>query len=69
VRRSERQWVAQVEVGYNRVNVDDCWAAMSRAANGSLVPDPTRFPHGMDGLAQYMHDRGLLLGLYGDDGN
>jgi hypothetical protein len=58
----------QLDVGYNRVHIDDCWAAMDRSANGSLVPDPTRFPNGIDGLAQYVHDRGLLLGLYGDDG-
>ena len=32
--------------------------------NGLIIPDPVRFPHGMDGLAAYMADRGLLFGLY-----
>jgi len=51
-------------VGYEYVNIDDCWPAASRDGNGRLVPDPVRFPSGIKGLADYMHARGLKLGIY-----
>ena len=40
--------------GYEYVNVDDCWMSKQRDANGSLVPDPDRFPNGIKGLADYV---------------
>jgi alpha-galactosidase len=46
------------------VNLDDCWAAPQRDAAGRLVPDPVRFPHGIAALADYVHARGLRLGIY-----
>ncbi|WP_290863326.1 CBM35 domain-containing protein [Hamadaea sp.] len=55
------------EAGYTYVNLDDCWAVPapnSRDANGNLIPDPTRFPHGIKYLADYAHARGLKLGIY-----
>ncbi|NMO89272.1 glycoside hydrolase family 27 protein [Actinomycetospora sp. TBRC 11914] len=52
------------DVGYRFVNLDDCWAAPQRDAAGRLVPDPVRFPHGIAALADYVHARGLRLGLY-----
>lgn len=55
--------------GYTRVHIDDCWASMQRdVTTQQLQPHPQRFPSGMRALADYMHDRGLLLGLYGDVG-
>ncbi|KAH3743323.1 alpha-N-acetylgalactosaminidase precursor [Pelomyxa schiedti] len=57
------------DLGYKLVNIDDCWTSKERATDGTLVADPDRFPHGIPWLAQYMHDRGLLLGIYGDYGN
>ena len=50
--------------GYSYVNVDDCWMAMERTADGKLTHDPVRFPSGMKALAQYVHSRGLSFGLY-----
>jgi alpha-galactosidase len=44
--------------------LDDCWASVDRDANGNIQPDPTRFPSGIPALANYVHERGLLLGLY-----
>lgn len=41
--------------GYNMVNVDDCWMAMERDANGLQVGDPDRFPSGMGALGDFMH--------------
>ena len=52
------------DAGYRYVNLDDCWAAPSRDAAGRLVPDPVRFPHGIAALADYVHARGLRLGIY-----
>ncbi|WP_051366947.1 carbohydrate-binding protein [Hamadaea tsunoensis] len=55
------------DAGYKYVNLDDCWAVPapnSRDANGVLIPDPTRFPHGIKYLADYAHARGLKLGVY-----
>ncbi len=56
------------EAGYQYVNVDDCWQA-SRDANGNIVADPQRFPHGMKALADYVHSLGLKFGLYSDAGS
>lgn len=46
------------------LQLDDCWAATNRTADGNLQPDPTRFPSGIPALADYVHQRGLYLGLY-----
>lgn len=54
--------------GYRYVNLDDCWAAEARAADGSLVADPTRFPHGIRYLSDVAHSKGLKLGIYTDRG-
>jgi alpha-galactosidase len=47
------------DAGYRYVVVDDCWQAPARAANGSLVTDPVRFPHGMAALGARLHALGL----------
>ncbi|KAG9329127.1 hypothetical protein JZ751_007547 [Albula glossodonta] len=56
------------ELGYVYVNIDDCWSSMERDKEGRLQPDPDRFPGGIPRLAQYIHNRGLKLGIYGDLG-
>ncbi|MGA5821557.1 glycoside hydrolase family 27 protein [Kitasatospora sp. NPDC094028] len=50
--------------GYQYVNIDDCWMSGERGADGSLVPDPVKFPHGIAAVADYVHARGLKLGIY-----
>src|SRR2546423_5489331 len=50
--------------GYQYVNIDDCWMTGSRDAAGRLVPDPVKFPHGITGVANYVHGKGLKLGIY-----
>ncbi|WP_369255938.1 NPCBM/NEW2 domain-containing protein [Streptomyces sp. R35] len=52
------------DAGYQYVNLDDCWALPSRDANGKLVPDPVRFPGGIKAVADYVHAKGLKLGIY-----
>jgi alpha-galactosidase len=50
--------------GYQYVNLDDCWAEPARDANGKLVPNHTRFPNGIKAVADYVHGKGLKLGIY-----
>ncbi|ANP53199.1 alpha-galactosidase [Streptomyces griseochromogenes] len=52
------------DAGYRYVNLDDCWALPDRDANGKLVPDPARFPNGIKAVADYVHSKGLKLGIY-----
>ncbi|MGW2718757.1 NPCBM/NEW2 domain-containing protein [Streptomyces sp. NPDC001492] len=52
------------DAGYQYVNLDDCWALPARDANGKLVPDPVRFPNGIKAVADYVHAKGLKLGIY-----
>ncbi|MGW1597500.1 NPCBM/NEW2 domain-containing protein [Streptomyces sp. NPDC002343] len=52
------------DAGYRYVNLDDCWALPERDANGRLVPDPVRFPDGIKAVADYVHAKGLKLGIY-----
>ncbi|MEY4547570.1 MAG: hypothetical protein RL685_3765 [Pseudomonadota bacterium] len=56
------------EAGYSYVNIDDCWALRERGADGKLVPDPQKFPSGIQGVADYVHSLGLKLGIYADAG-
>lgn len=56
------------DLGYRYVNIDDCWSLRERGADGRLVPDPAKFPSGIKGLADYVHAKGLKLGIYGDAG-
>ncbi|GIJ56283.1 NPCBM/NEW2 domain-containing protein [Virgisporangium aurantiacum] len=56
------------ESGYTYVNIDDCWMASTRDAQGRLQPHPTRFPGGIKALADYVHARGLKLGIYSSAG-
>jgi len=52
------------DAGYEYVNLDDCWALPERDANGKLVPDPVRFPDGIKAVADYVHSKGLKIGIY-----
>ncbi|XP_033631503.1 alpha-N-acetylgalactosaminidase-like isoform X2 [Asterias rubens] len=56
------------DAGYEYVNLDDCWSAKERDAEGRLQGDLERFPSGMKALADYIHSRGLKFGIYGDYG-
>lgn len=54
--------------GYQYINIDDMWQASSRDSSGNIAPDSTKFPNGMKALADYVHSKGLKLGLYSDRG-
>lgn len=55
------------KAGYQYVNIDDCWQ-VSRDSAGNIVADPARFPNGIKALADYVHSKGLKLGIYTDAG-
>ncbi|KAF7830874.1 alpha-galactosidase 3 [Senna tora] len=56
------------DLGYVYVNIDDCWSFATRNLKGELVPDPKTFPSGIKALADYVHKKGLKLGIYSDAG-
>jgi alpha-galactosidase len=56
------------EVGYEYVNIDDCWALGTRNASGGLAPDPQFWPHGLKWLTDSIHRMGLKAGIYSDVG-
>ncbi|MBP1967882.1 NPCBM/NEW2 domain-containing protein [Paenibacillus aceris] len=56
------------DAGYQYVNIDDCWQTSRDTTTGKIVVDPVRFPNGMKALADYVHLKGLKLGLYTDVG-
>ena len=55
------------DAGYRYVVIDDCWQ-VARAADGTIVADSARFPLGIKALADYVHSKGLLFGIYTDAG-
>src|ERR1043165_480269 len=55
------------DAGYLYVNIDDCWHGQ-RDARGFIQPDAKRFPSGIKALADYIHSKGLKLGIYSDAG-
>ncbi|KAM3912002.1 alpha-galactosidase A [Leptodactylus fuscus] len=57
-----------LDAGYKYLCIDDCWLATKRDENNRLQADSTRFPGGIKKLADYVHARGLLLGIYQDVG-
>lgn len=57
-----------LEAGYEYVCIDDCWPHHQRDPKGRLQADPKRFPSGIKKLADYVHSKGLKLGIYADVG-
>jgi alpha-galactosidase len=54
--------------GYRIVWLDFGWATGKRDSNGNLVVDPQQWPHGLPWLTAWLHQRGLLAGIYTDAG-
>lgn len=57
-----------LDAGYEYIMIDDCWSSKERDKDGKLQADPQRFPNGIKSLADYVHKKGLKLGIYGDYG-
>lgn len=54
--------------GYRYVNIDDCWQASERDAEGRLQWDKITFPSGIKALSEYVNSRGISLGIYSSNG-
>ncbi|KAL6493428.1 hypothetical protein OROGR_032207 [Orobanche gracilis] len=55
-------------LGYQYINLDDCWAELNRDSQGNFVAKASTFPSGIKALADYVHGKGLKLGIYSDAG-
>lgn len=51
--------------GYKYIFIDDLWQG-GRDAQNNIIPDPKKFPSGIKALADYVHAKGLKLGIYSD---
>lgn len=56
------------DVGYNYVNIDDCYSEKKRNETGDIIAHKERFPSGMRTLTDKIHGLGLKAGIYGDSG-
>jgi alpha-galactosidase len=56
-------------LGYEYVNVDDCWSSSRDPNNNTIIPDYTKFPNGMAYVADQLHAAGFKFGMYSDAGN
>lgn len=51
------------DAGYEYVNLDDCWMD-GRDSAGRIKVNASKFPSGIAALANYVHSKGLKLGIY-----
>jgi alpha-galactosidase len=56
------------DAGYKYFNVDDCWEGPRDAKTGMLTYNATKFPRGIKEIADYVHNSGLLFGIYSSSG-
>lgn len=56
------------ELGYQYVNIDDCWMSSVRDENGRLQGDLATFPSGMKSLVEKVNAHGLKMGIYTSNG-
>lgn len=57
------------DAGYRYLVVDNGWQAVLRDQQGNLVAHPVKFPSGIKALADYVHSKGLKLGIFACTGN
>ena len=53
------------DAGYEYIFIDDLWQG-GRDRHNNMIPDPVKFPNGIKALADYVHSKGLKLGIYSD---
>ncbi len=56
------------ELGYQYINVDDCWMSSVRDENGRLQGDLATFPSGIKALVEAVNSYGLKMGIYTSNG-
>lgn len=53
------------DAGYKYIFIDDLWQG-GRDRHNNIIPDPEKFPNGIKAIADYVHSKGLKLGIYSD---
>ena len=56
------------KAGFKYINLDCGWASKNRTGAGRIQGDPKRFPSGVKELADWVHSKGLMFGIYTDIG-
>lgn len=56
------------DLGYRYVTIDCGWTVPDRLPDGSLTWNETIFPDGFPAMGRYLHDLGLLFGVYQNSG-
>lgn len=54
-----------VKAGYDHLMIDDGWQG-GRDNKNNIIADPEKFPSGIKALADYVHSKGIKLGIYSD---
>ncbi|WP_447642429.1 MULTISPECIES: glycoside hydrolase family 27 protein [Chitinophagaceae] len=53
------------DLGFNYIFIDDGWQG-GRDNRNNIIPDPVKFPTGMKALCDYVHSKGMKIGIYSD---
>lgn len=53
------------DAGYKYIFIDDLWQG-GRDCHNNIIANPEKFPNGIKALADYVHSKGLKLGIYSD---
>nr|O94221.1 RecName: Full=Probable alpha-galactosidase B; AltName: Full=Melibiase B; Flags: Precursor [Penicillium simplicissimum]CAA08915.1 alpha-galactosidase 1 [Penicillium simplicissimum] len=58
------------DLGYEYVNIDDCWSVKNtrNSTTQRIIPDTQKFPDGISGVADQVHQLGLKIGIYSSAG-
>lgn len=54
-----------VKTGFDHIMIDDGWQG-GRDNKNNMIPDLKKFPSGIKALADYVHSKGIKLGIYSD---
>ncbi|MFC5447123.1 discoidin domain-containing protein [Paenibacillus aestuarii] len=65
-----------VDLGYKYINIDDGWwdtegaggSSNGRDKDGNILYNKNKFPNGMKSLTDYVHSKGMKIGIYTDIG-
>lgn len=53
------------DAGYKYIFIDDEWQG-GRDSKNNIIANPVKFPNGIKAVADYVHSKGLKLGIYSD---
>ncbi|MHB9055739.1 MAG: glycoside hydrolase family 27 protein [Paludibacteraceae bacterium] len=53
------------DLGFNYIFIDDGWQG-GRDNKNNIIPDANKFPSGMKALVDYIHSKGMKIGIYSD---